>query len=51
MAKTIKAEMIIRGKAAREFEKKYILNAELDPAKTERNKKDLAFYRANKVVR
>ena len=51
MAKPIKAEMILHGKTARDFEKRFILNTEIDHTKIDRNEKDLAFYKANKAVR
>lgn len=51
MAKPIIPNPILRGKVAREFERRFLSNTRLDPTKAERNKKDLELYRANKAVR
>lgn len=51
MAKPIEADPILRGKVARDFEKKFVLNTKPDPDKVKRNEQDLAFYRANKAFR
>jgi len=50
MAKPIMPDPILRGRAARKFERIFLLNTKPDAKKTERNKKDLELYRANKVV-
>ena len=51
MAKPLMPDLILHGKVAREFERRFLLNTKLDPVKAERNKKDLELYRANKIVR
>ena len=51
MAKPIIPNPVLRGKVAREFERRFLSNTMLDPAKAERNKKDIELYRANKVAR
>jgi hypothetical protein len=50
MTRTIIYNPVLRGKAAREFKKTFILNAKLDPEKIERNKRDVALYRAYRTV-
>ncbi len=51
MAKPIIPNPVLRGKAAREFDRRFLSNTKLDPAKAKRNKKDLELYRSNRAIR
>jgi len=51
MAKPIKADPILRGEDAKEFYNIFLKNARLDPAKAERNKKNVQIYRSSRVQR
>ena len=47
MAKPIKADPILRGEDAKAFYNRFLKNAYLDPAKADRNKKNVEIYRTS----
>ena len=51
MGKPIKDNPILRGEDAKEFYNRFLKNARLDPAKAERNKKNVEIYRSTPVYR
>ena len=51
MAKPIKADPILRGEDAKEFYNRFLKNARLDPAKAERNEKNVERHRSTPVYR
>ena len=52
MAKPIEPLPVLRGKTAREFEKRFLTpSSQPDPEKAEQHKKDMEVYQRTKVIR
>ncbi len=51
MAKPIRPDPILKGKAAREFERKFIVNPQPDPERAQREKAAQEVYGSTKVIR
>ena len=50
MAKPIEPTPVLTGKAAREFEERFLTNVQPDPEKAKRHKQDIQTHKGTRVV-